>query len=360
MNTHKKKVLIDLSVLKHPYCGLGQIALNYIRIINSTDTDALPFRIVLLVPSHYFGCCGNKVDYVPRQRIYKFMPWLYPKVDVWHAIHQLSPFMPYSTHTQYLLTIHDFNFMYEKEGRVAQQYHTRIQKRINRAQYIACISDFTRSELIKYMTLPKDTPVKVIYNGVEFPDKDAQVPTPDFTALSNNKSFFFSIGEVKEKKNFLTIVRMMQYFPDKHLYIAGKNSTPYADIINNYIRKNNITNVNLTGIVNNNERLWLYQHCEAFLFPSLFEGFGLPVIEAMALGKPVFCSSETSLSEIGGDCACFFTSFEPEQMALCVRNNIETLMQPEQMNRRISYAHTFDYDKHFNQYFRVYTSLTNQ
>ena len=352
MNTHKKKVLIDLSVLKHPFCGLGQIALNYLNVINHINTDALPFRIVLLLPKKYFGCCGNKVDYVPRRRIYKFLPWLYPKVDVWHAIHQLSPFMPYHKQTNFLLTIHDFNYEYEKTGKTAELYRKRIQQRINRAHTIVCISNFTRSELDRYMIVPNDTPVKVIYDGVEFPDMHTQVPKPDF--VKREKPFFFSIGEVKEKKNFLSIVRMMQFFPDHHLYIAGKADTDYADTIRDYIRRNSIDNVTLTGIVSNNDRLWLYQHCKAFLFPSLFEGFGLPIIEAMALGKPVFCSSKTSLAEIGGEHACFFNSFQPEQMALCVKNNIHSLSQTLPTQQRIQYAHTFNYDKHFSQYLDLY------
>ena len=358
-NIQKKKVLIDLSVLKHPYCGLGQIALNYLRLINSLDTDELPFRIVLLVPRKYFGCCGNKVDYVPRKRIYKFLPWLYPKVDVWHAIHQLSPFMPYSSHTRYLLTIHDFNFMYEKSDKVSAQYKQRIQRRIDLAQTVVCISEFTKSELYKYMHVEDNLPVRVIYDGVEFPQKDVLVAQPEFVAPQHSKQFFFSIGEVKEKKNFLSIVKMMKYFPERHLYIAGKDNAPYADTIRKYISDNNLSNVTLTGIVSNSARLWLYQHCEAFLFPSLFEGFGLPVIEAMSLGKPVFCSKETSLKEIGGNQACFFTSFEAEEMAQLIKDNLTQLQEQQAVQARADYARRFNYDKHFKQYLDLYTQLCN-
>ncbi len=356
-NKIQKKVLLDLSVLKHPYCGLGQIALNYVRLINSLDTTRLPFRFVLLVPRKYYGCCGDKADYVPRKRLYKFLPWLYPKVDVWHAIHQLSSFRPYSHDTRYLLTIHDFNFMYEKSKKVADQYHRRVQARINRADFITCISQFTETELHRWMTVPADTPVRVIYNGVEFASAEEMSYKP--VQVSTDKPFFFSIGEIKEKKNFLAIVRMMQYMPDYHLYLAGKDNTPYAEQIRLYIKQNGICNVTLLGIVSNEERLWLYRYCAAFLFPSLFEGFGLPVIEAMAELKPVFSSPFTSLKEIGGNYAFFFNEdFEPQQMANTVKDGLCNVTKGH-LKAQQKYAHSYQYNIHFNNYIKLYTQLCN-
>lgn len=352
----KKKVLLDLSVLKHPYCGLGQVALNYIRTINLIDTDSLPFRFVLLVPRNYYGCCGDKVDYVPRKRYYKLLPFLYPKVQVWHAIHQLSSFRPYSRQTKYLLTVHDLNFMYEKSDKVARQYKSRVQKRIDRADRICCISNFTKSELYRYMNVPKDTPVSVIYNGVEFADANAAECCPRL--IDPAQPFFFSIGEMKEKKNFMSIVKMMRYMPDRQLYLAGNDRTDYANLIRKYISQNGINNVRLLGFVSDEERVWLYRHCDAFLFPSLFEGFGLPVIEAMSHGKPVFSSMQTSLSEIAGEYAFAFRSFEPEQMATTVRCNLPLFSEQRRLSE-IEYAHTFSYTKHFNQYIEIYKSLCN-
>ena len=354
----KKRVLIDLSVLKHPYCGLGQIALNYVRLINATDTASLPFRFVLLVPRAYYGCCGDKVDYVPRKRIYHWLPFLYPKVDLWHAIHQLSPFYPYSKQTKYLLTIHDFNFMYEKSDKVQDKYHRRVQQKINRADYITCISHFTSSELNRWMQKPAMTPVEVIYNGVEFASDGCVARRPD--SLTEDKQFFFSIGEIKEKKNFLAIIRMMEYIPDYQLYIAGNDSTAYADLCREYIATHKLSNVRLLGIVSNEERLWLYRHCKAFLFPSLFEGFGLPVVEAMAYRKPVFSSSATSLSEIGDRHVCFFPGFDAAQMAQTVIKELPALSSQTALDEAQKYAQTYSYNKHFNMYLNLYKKLLDE
>jgi glycosyltransferase involved in cell wall biosynthesis len=72
--------------------------------------------------------------------------------------------------------------------------------------------------------------------------------------------------------------------------------------------------VKLIGPATEEEKYWYYKNCEAFLFPSYAEGFGLPVIEAMYHGKPVFISDKTSLPEVGGDAAYYFRNFEPEYM----------------------------------------------
>ena len=354
----KKRVLLDLSVLKHPYCGLGQIALNYVRLINESDTESLPFRLVLLVPKPYYGCCGNKVDYVPRKRIYHWLPFLYPKVELWHAMHQLSPFFPYSRQTKYLLTLHDFNFMYEKADKVREKYRRRVQHKINRADYITCISRFTAVELDRHMVRPAGTPVEVIYNGVEFAPANAH--DKQIAGVSCNKPFFFSIGEIKEKKNFLAIVRMMEHLPQYQLYIAGNDSTAYAGQCRSYIAEHRLSNVRLLGVVSNEERLWLYRHCEAFLFPSLFEGFGLPVIEAMAYSKPVFSSPATSLTEIGDKYACFFSDFEPQHMAKTVISKLPELKTEKALEAAKKYAETFSYEKHFTTYLQLYKHLLNE
>jgi glycosyltransferase involved in cell wall biosynthesis len=75
--------------------------------------------------------------------------------------------------------------------------------------------------------------------------------------------------------------------------------------------------------VSDGERQWLYEHCEAFLFPSLSEGFGFPVLEAMQAGRPVFMARATSLPEIAGDAGFYFDSFAPDAMAAVFTAGLE-------------------------------------
>ncbi|MDR1503135.1 MAG: glycosyltransferase [Prevotella sp.] len=83
-----------------------------------------------------------------------------------------------------------------------------------------------------------------------------------------------------------------------------------------------IGNVFLSGVIDAPEKVWMYRNCEAFLFPSKFEGFGLPLIEAMLFGKPVFSSRYTSLPEVGNKYAFFWDNFDAKHMKEVVEKNL--------------------------------------
>lgn len=246
------------------------------------------------------------------------------------------------------------NFMYEKEGRKQQKILKKIQHKYNRADSVTCISSFSRSEVYRYLQI-KNKRIDVIYNGVESLNKYRERKP---SSVEAEKAFFFTIGELKEKKNFKVLIPMMKHFPDKMLYIAGKDTTKYADNLRSLIQTHEVENVQLVGLVSNEERVWLYANCEAFLFPSLFEGFGLPVIEAMLFGRPVFSSAETSLKEIGGDCSYFWPNFNPETMSqFIVEKLAEFNADQGKSDRNRAYAQTFDYDSHMLSYKKLYESL---
>lgn len=352
----RKKLLIDLSILKHPYCGLGQVAINYGNYFKNSfnNISQQEFEIILLLPRKMFGIFGPNVKYQESSFLPKLFPFLLPLVDIWHAIHQRPRYKPFSITTKYIVTVHDYNFMYEKTAKKTPKYLRKMQRDIDRANSIIAISEFAKSEIKRFSNL-KGKQVKVIYNGIERLDStNAQSPS----AIEKNKAFFFTIGQVREKKNFHTLLDCMKLFPDKQLYIAGEATSSYAKMIQNRIENERIENVKMLGTISNEERIWLYQNCEAFLFPSLFEGFGLPVIEAMQFGKPVFSSKETSLKEIGGECAYFWDNFDPQYMKSVIDDNLEKFKNSSKLQEKnIAYAHSFSYEKHFEQYVQLYKSV---
>lgn len=343
------RILIDLSILKNVHCGLGQVALNYGYFFRDVYQPVEGEEIFLLVPEAFIGAFGDKVQYVRARKIYRIMPWLlWVRFDVWHAIHQLSRYRPFARH--YVLTIHDFNFVYEKKGAKVQSYLNKIQAKVDKAEVITAISEFAKEETLRYMHT--DKPVQVIYNGIERIDQ-----TPEKAPAGIRQPYLFSIGEIKPKKNFHVLVDMMQHMPDMQLYIAGNNSTPYAAEIEKMIASKGLTNVHLLGKVSAEEKVWLYRHCEAFVFPSLFEGFGLPVVEAMLFRKPVICSHETSLIEIGGEHVSFFEKGYPaEASAALIRQAIDKSTD-KSLDAAYAYATSFSWTNHMQAYLALYRSL---
>lgn len=352
----KKKILLDLSILKHPYCGLGQVALNYGRYFKehyvAKNED---YEIYLLLPKNMFGKFGSEVKYLSSNNLRRHIAWFLPKMDVWHAIHQQAPFKPFSSHTKFVLTIHDFNFMYEKsKTKKHERYLQQVQKKVDRADKIVCISEFTKKETEKYIDL-KGKAVDVIYNGIENLYEKPSVK-PDF--IKNDRPFFFTLGQVKRKKNFHVLLPLMKLFPEKELYICGRDTGDYAKKIKAIIEEEKLHNVHLTGIINDEERVWMYANCNAFLFPSLFEGFGLPILEAMSFGKPVFSSPATSLEEIGRGHAFFWPDFEPQTMKKVIDDNLGRFYNSVDMSvENINYARSFSYENHLQKYIHIYLTI---
>jgi glycosyltransferase involved in cell wall biosynthesis len=352
----KKKILIDLSILKNTHCGLGQVALNYGKYFKEQNSSDIEFEVYLLVPKQFVGAFGSSVKYITVNWWRKHFLSLIPRFDVWHAIHQLSHFRPTRKSTKYILTIHDVNFMYEKKVKKQKKLLTKLQNKVNRADQIVCISNFAKQDTERFIQLGNKQ-IKVILNGVEqLESKNAK--TPNF--INKEKEFFFTIGEIKKKKNFHVLLPLMKLFPEKELYIAGRTGGDYTEQIKSIIETEGITNVHLVGLVSNEERIWLYKNCKAFLFPSLFEGFGLPIIEAMTFGKAVFSSQETSLKEIGGNCAYFWNNFDAEHMKSVIDSNLQSFIEkPELSIRNINHAKSFSYAKHMKQYVDIYSKLIN-
>ena len=344
------RILIDLSILKNVHCGLGQVALNYGYFFRDSYQPIVGEEITLMVPKQFMGAFGDKVKYVRSWKIFRVLPWLIgAKYDVWHAIHQLSRYTPHACH--YVLTIHDFNFVYEKEGRKVQEYLHKIQRKVNRADRIVAISQFAKAETERFMEM-KGKAVEVIYNGIERIDL-AREQAP----ASVRAPFLFSIGEIKEKKNFQVLVDIMLRLPQYQLYIAGNKDTGYAQRIEQLIREKNVTNMHLIGKVSAEEKVWLYRNCEAFVFPSLFEGFGLPVVEAMLFRKPVICSHETSLVEIGSTHVSFFEKGYPAEASAKLIRKAITDTTPKQLEEAFAYATSFSWQAHVEAYLRLYRSL---
>jgi glycosyltransferase involved in cell wall biosynthesis len=354
----KVSILMDLSYLKDIYRGYGQIALNYGNYFKENYSGQYSdYKFTLLLPKKYFGLFGNEVNYISSSNwLRKHCNYLFPKFDIWHSLQFPVRFKPYSKSTKYILTIHDLNVLsleYERSQKQVAKNYRRLSSHLKRASVITTVSNYSKKQIEKYFELEGKRLVR-IYNGVE----EIATKSPREPDCKIEKPFFFSISAFRPKKNFHVLLDMMKLMPDKHLYIAGNNKTEYGRLLKNRIEAEGITNTVLLGPVSEEEKIWLYEHCEAFLFPSLLEGFGLPIIEAMQFGKPVFSSRETSLKEIGDDYAYFWKNFNPRQMKQTIDESLAAFYQnKEHALKEKEYARLFSYEKHFEEYMKLYASI---
>ncbi len=349
-----RQVLIDHSTLGR-FCGFTEISENYGRILAQTDVPDIHFTY--LVPEKYFGYFGDKVSYVSCEHPIKDLNKLGYSIDIWHSTQQLFKFRKRFRHAKQLMTIHDLNYLWEKHGIHKLKHIIRGKLRLMRSDYITVISKFVADGIKRHCHLGK-RPMIVIYNGVRDVENGPR-EKPSF--VDDGTKFFLAVGQVVERKNYSSLLAMMKYFPDHRLVICGDlRNKRYVRIFKEKIESSGIKDsIVLAGGVSEAEKNWLYAHCEALMMPSKLEGFGLPVIEAMRFGKPVFCSTLTSLPEIGGDQAFYWENFEPGYMANVVRKGLEAFLEPGRKESEIAYAGRFDYEEYTKKYIELYRKILN-
>jgi glycosyltransferase involved in cell wall biosynthesis len=352
----KGKVLVDLGKLSNLEVGLGEVSRRFGEELGrQLDSGAAPdLAVDLLVPPTFHRRFGREVRTRKIQAHHRILP-VGGGYDVWHELHQDSSLRPASPRSRLLLTIHDLNFLYEKEPAKARRRLAALQVKVDRAALVTAISQFTAHEVRSHLHL-KGRPVEVIFNGV--PDISAAPSTrPAF--LPEGRPFLFTICHLTAKKNVHVLLDLARLVPGRLFVLAGDSATPYGRMLQKRLGDERIPNVLLPGKVSDQEKNWLHQNAEGFLFPSLFEGFGLPVVEAMSCGKPVFTSRETALPEIAGDGGFFFDSFDPAGMEKALREGMEAFRSaPEACaNRARRNAARFRWDATVTRYLDLYRRL---
>jgi glycosyltransferase involved in cell wall biosynthesis len=351
-----KRVVFDCERMKYPYTGLYHFCLHLgeaLSAIAPAHQKEMLFYTNKATP-HVFGE-GKK--YIRQLSHHKFFNHPYSVGDVWHATYQGSMYLPGTSKVKKVLTVHDLNFIYEHAGdkHIRKRYLGRIQKRIDQSDAVVAISEFTKNDFLQHVDM-RGRNITVIYNGCNIPSHITP-QKPSF--LKEGEPFLFSVGTVVPKKNFHTLPCLLAGNQYK-MVIAGIHSDPqYPQQIWEQAHAWKVTDrMLLPGTITEAEKWWLLQHCEAFLFPSLAEGFGLPVIEAMYFGKPVFLSSLSSLPEIGGDCAYYFNSFEAGEMQQTFADGLINYKTYSHMAEHIRQrAYSFSWEEAAKRYMQVYDSL---
>jgi glycosyltransferase involved in cell wall biosynthesis len=350
--TKKKKILIDLLKLNNLYVGLGQVSLHFGKAIAAIAPIVKDeFEFTFLVPKNFVGYFGNDINYQTSNFFKRHFSFLNSKFDVWHSVHQDSAFIP-SSKTKYVLTIHDLNFLYEKNKSKSDKKLHQLQQKINKADAIFSISNFTKKEIENHLSL-NGKKIETIYNGVE---SVLEKPSTKPVWHSSEKKYLLALGNCTAKKNFHVLIPMMKLLPEFDLIIAGNNSTSYGNEMKKTISEFELKNVHLVGSVSEEEKNYLLQNCSAFVFPSLFEGFGLPVIEAMSYGKPVFVSKCTSLPEIAADKGFYFESFDAATMKNLIQSSLQTQSENNSDELKL-HAAKFSWSKNADEYCNIYKKL---
>ena len=174
---------------------------------------------------------------------------------------------------------------------------------------IFTVSNFSKKEIVDYYSLPEDK-VVVVYNGWQH--FNPEIKKDDFASKFNflkDGQYFYTMSTLKKNKNFKWIVDNAKYNPDTVYAVAGKlDIKKFGTSAEEY----QAPNVHYLGYVSDDEARLLMKHAKAFVFPSLYEGFGIPPLEALAMGTPVISSDAACLPEIFEDTVHYIDPYKPQ------------------------------------------------
>jgi glycosyltransferase involved in cell wall biosynthesis len=306
------RIVMDCDLMKYRNSGLYYYCLNLGRHINQLLDEQGAERIKFYVPQAERNSFNGGSDTIVEKKYHKFVkPFLW-NCKVWHAPFQTGRMIPQdNSSTRVVLTIHDLNHLHEGKP-IEEQKHNlkKTQALIDRSDVIVCVSQFCKSDVIRHLNTG-NKPIHVIYNGT------SSLSTPKLSATSYKptRPFLFSIGYVNRKKNFHTLICLLQQ-NELEFVVAGRlDELDYVNAIVLEARRRGLNDrFHILGPITDEEKSWYLKHCTAYVHPSLAEGFGIPVVEAMTFGKPLFLSHRTSLPEIAGDVAFYFKNFDPGHM----------------------------------------------
>ncbi len=243
-----------------------------------------------------------------------------------------------------VVTVHDVSFLEQPEffsGFRQKQLALTVKRTILQAARVLTCSEFSRKAIARAYSMD---PARIVVAP--------NAAAPAFQPLDRGQAsdlvrrvfgldapYLLCVGNLQRRKNQIGLIQafeqLMQDQPDlpQHLVLVGKETSQAAEIRAAARRSPLRHRIHFTGFVDDDLLPALYNGCDLFVFPSFYEGFGIPLLEAMACGCPVACSNRTALPEVGGNAAMYFDPGSTAEMVRAISNMLRNLDFAEKLGR---------------------------
>jgi glycosyltransferase involved in cell wall biosynthesis len=301
-----------------------------------------------------------------RARLPLVMETFTGEIDLFHATDFVMP--PLRRKTRSLLTVHDLSYLLlpETASPGLRRYLMQVVPRsIKCADHILADSQSTKNDLIAHYNVNVDK-ITVLYSGVDARfvpiKKDGQNTD---TLIKKYKlphnPFILSVGTVQPRKNYARIVQALAILRQQHdvdLVIAGGKGWLEDEMYRVIDQTHMNDHVHLIGFVDDQHLPWLYNQASIFAFPSLYEGFGLPVLESMACGTPVITSNVSSLPEVAGNAAIMINPYDVEALAYNMSKILsDTQARKQMIVRGFEQIEKFSWNNSAQQLQEIYLNM---
>jgi len=353
--------------------GIGRYTLELLRALAAVRPR---LEVMLLTPGAPGPLAGeNGVQWVrlPGCRLLPalvtlgnlLIPWMArrKRLDVVHDPTGATPFLLGAGGARSVVTIHDV-FAWSCPGHSTPLdtllYRHWLPRVLPRVDAVITDSETSRADIVDYLSIPADR-VEVIYPGVSTTyhpmpaDEAAQIAA----RYSLPAGYILFVGSVEERKNLRRLLhacaRLWQAGERRPLVVVGARRWKHSRIMQAMRELDLGQHVIFTGYVSEADLPALYSAADLFVFPSLYEGFGLPPLEAMACGTPVVCSNAASLPEVVGDAAIMVDPYDVEGLAEAMRRVLADADLREELRvKGLARAKHFSWEKAARETIEVY------
>jgi glycosyltransferase involved in cell wall biosynthesis len=298
-------------------------------------------------PKPYFNYRVIPGNFLWSQIFLPISLYIKRQIDVFFSPAHYSPrFCPIPT----VVTIHDLSYFYypnEFLKKDLYQLKNWTKYSIKNASKIIAVSKTTKKDLMRFYQIPEEK-IEVIYNGYRTVKSRHSVMLNSFQHLkeipkqvrddSRRKNYILYVGTIQPRKNLTTLIEALNLLlkekPEYSLVIVGKKGWLYEKIFANVGNRHACSLQNkiiFTGYVNNRILISLYKNAAIFVLPSFYEGFGIPILEAMNFGCPVISSFTSSLPEIGADACLYFNPSSTKDL----KNKMIQLLDNQQLRKEL-------------------------
>ena len=286
-----------------------------------------------------------------RARLLSDLPFL-PQFDFFHGLNQR---LPRRKAKRTVTTFHDL-FVISGDYSTPEfrkRFTEQAGEAAEKSDLIICVSHFTAGQVQELLQVDKSK-LRVVHHGVRFPAAN-QEPLQ----FNRDKKVILFVGAIQKRKNIGRLVKAFeQVGTDWKLVLAGSLGFGSAEILEQIANSPRRADIELPGYVTDLELENWYANCDIFAFPSLDEGFGIPVLEAMGWGIPVFTSDRSAIPEVTGDAAVHVNPEDQDEMIF----GLKTLTEQAGLRRKLSQmgmerAAEFSWEAAVDQTWAVYKEL---
>ena len=366
--------------------GMDMVALELIRNLQKIDNENE--YVIFIKPDEDDSCLKETGNF----RIVRLDGGFYPlweqfalpkaaKVAGCQILHCTSNTAPVNTSIPLVVTLHDIIYMESSYGKILSSSGTAYQKFgnayrrmivpkiVQKSKKIITVSHFEKDRIGEFFGMKGDSRLTAVYNGVSEHFK----PVTDRETLLRVRQkyhlpdhYFFFLGNTDPKKNTRGTLKAYSSFlkqqgGDIRLVMLDYDQVELKNLLEEIGDRDLIDRIVLTGYVVNTDLPAIYSQCELFLYPSLRESFGIPMLEAMACGVPVITSNTSSMPEIAGDSACIIDPFKPEEITgAMVKLTSNEKLRNELISKGIPQAAKFSWRAMAEQVLAIYREINNR